>query len=143
MAVTPPPAPLITRAQLESRVSATVLDRVLDDSGSGEADVDAVQRILLDASSKIRGALGPLTDLNTLDPEKQTEVVRIALDIATAYLALRHPEILKRDGFTMLDRSEKELAGIHVGKADLGTEEDPQVYQSASVYSDAATEWGE
>jgi hypothetical protein len=141
MAITPPPAPLITRGQLESRVSAVVLDRVLDDSGSGAAENDAVERILLDASSKVRGRIGPLTDLNKLDPVKQTELVRIGLDIATAYLALRHPEIMKRDGFKLLEQAEKELEAIHIGKADLATEEDPQVFQSASVFSDPATEW--
>lgn len=144
MAVTPPPAPLITREQLEARYSKVVVDRVLDDANDGEADEDAIARLIADASSRVRGRVGPLLDLNALDPVKQTEIVRIALDIAGAYLALRHPEILRgRDGFRMLEQADKEMEAIHFGKADLGTEEDPQTSQAASVVSDPATEWGE
>jgi hypothetical protein len=127
MAVTPPPASLITREQLEARVSKTVLDRVLDDSGSGEADNDAVQQLLFDASSKVRGKIGPIVNLNELDPATASEVVRISLDVATAYLALRHPELLRRDGFKILELAEKELCDIRLGKADFGTESGPEL----------------
>lgn len=127
MAVTPPPAPLITRAQLEARYSKTVVDRVFDDANDGEADNDSVQQILLDASSRVRGKIGPVVDLNAIDPLVATEVQRIALDVAGAYLAMRHPELLRRDGFKILEQADKELSEIRLGKSDLGTEAGPEL----------------
>jgi hypothetical protein len=61
--------------------------------------------------------------------------VRIALDIAHAYLAIRHPEVMRQDGFKMMALSDKDLAQIRVHQADLGTEEAPELKHGARVRS--------
>lgn len=134
--------PLITRAQLSARISPTALGRCCDDSGQGDADDDAVARALADASSKIRGKLGPTLKVDELDPAVATEVVRIGLDIAHAYLAIRHPEVMRQDGFKMMQLADKDLCQIRIGEADLGTEEGEDMKQGARVRSkDTDREW--
>lgn len=120
-----PLPPLFTRKQLESRCSPTTVQRVLDDFGEGAPDVDAVDQLIADASSKLRGKLGPIIDLEALDPLVATEARRIGLDLAEAFMAIRHPEVVRKDGFAMMKLALKELDDIRTAKADFGTEKGP------------------
>lgn len=116
--------PLFSRKELEDRYSPTTVQRVLDDFGEGSPSVDAIDQIRADASSKVRGKIGPSVNLDDLDPEVATEVKRIALDVAGALMAIRHPEVVRRDGIALMKLAEKDLEGIRLGQADLGTEDE-------------------
>jgi phage gp36-like protein len=118
--------PLITRAQLEERLSVATVRRIFDDNNDGTADSGPLTRLLTDASSKLRATLGPLYDLDKLDPATSDELVRISLDIAHAYAAQRHPEFVRVDGFKLMQQAEKELEKIRAGLANLGTKGTPE-----------------
>lgn len=118
-------APYLTKAQLVARVSQTTVDRVLDDSGSGQADGDAVTQVLADASNFVRAGCGFVFDIDSLvaaNPVEAGELIRIGLDVAHAYLADRHPEILKMGTKWVeakLKRAREELALVRQGKSNV------------------------
>jgi hypothetical protein len=123
--VADPLPPLFTRKELEDRCSPITVQRVLDDYGEGSPSVDAIDQIRADASSRLRGKLGPIINLDALDPLVATEARRIGLDIADAMLAMRHPEVLRKDGVALMKLALKELDDIRTAKADFGTEKGP------------------
>lgn len=115
-------AHLVTPEQLYARVSPTTVRRVLDDSDSGEADEDALNAILADASSMLRGKIGPVSDLSTFTPETASELIRIGMDICQGRLALRRPEVMRMDGQKILAAARADLKDIRLGTAGLGTQ---------------------
>lgn len=126
---------LATREQLENRYSVTTVNRICDDFGQGDASQDTIEQILFDGSSKVRGRLGPLCDLNTLDASSATEVVRLTLDVCGAYMAQRHPEVMRRDWEAMMKQADADLRAVRLGQADLGTEEEPDLTDYGVVVS--------
>jgi hypothetical protein len=118
--------PLITKKQLENRLSAIIVKRIYDDNNDGSADSDPLNQLLLDASSKFRGALGTIYDIDTFDQNTLDEVVRISLDIAQAYAAQRHSEIVRVDGFKLMQQAEKDIEKIRAGLSNLGTKGPPE-----------------
>jgi phage gp36-like protein len=117
--------PFITAKQLNDRVGEIIVDRILRAPGSGKADPEAIERVCRDASSWVRGNIGPVYDLSKLPEDSAEEIVRISLDVAHAYLAQRHPEIIRVDGFKMLEQAAKDIKKIRFGEANLGTREEP------------------
>lgn len=126
---------LATREQLENRYSPVTVGRVCDDFDQGSSSNDAIEQILFDGSSKVRGRLGPLCDLSQLDVFSATEVVRLTLDVCGAYMALRHPEVMRKDGDAMMRQADADLKAVRLGQADLGTEEEPDVTDYGVVVS--------
>ncbi len=119
-------APLITKEQLENRLSKLVLDRIYDDDGTGEANSEPVDALIRDASSKVRGKLGPVYNPDVIDENTNAEVTRITLDVAVAYAYQRHPEIARADWEAIMKQADKELAEIRTGLANLGTNAPPE-----------------
>lgn len=117
---------LITVEQLESHMSPTTVGRIFDDSGQGASDEDAVNSVLGYASSMLRGKIGPVTTLDGFTPETQSEVNRIGLDICEARAAIRHPEVVRKDGMKLMEMARKDLRDIRLGQSNLGTTEAPQ-----------------
>lgn len=117
--------PLITKAQLEARLSRVLVQRIYDDNDDGDADADPVAALIRDASSKVRGRLGPVFDPETLDENTVDEVVRITLDVAVAYAAQRHPEIVQYDWEALMKQSDADLKMLRLGEANLGTNQSP------------------
>lgn len=118
--------PLITLKQLQDRLSRPVLDRIYDDDEVGEANTGPVEGLIRDASSKVRGKLGPVYDPDAIDENTNDEIVRIALDIAYAYAAQRHPEVVRIEWEPLMKQAEKELLEIRTGLANLGTNASPE-----------------
>ena len=124
------PWPLITQAQLENRLSATVVRRIYDDDNNGTADAAPVALLLLDASSKVAGALGPVYPIDTIREmdaaELPGEVVRIALDVAHAMAAQRHPEFVKGDWVELMKAADRDLKMVRDTTHNLGVTGDPE-----------------
>lgn len=118
--------PLFTRAELEARVSPTVLARCLDDSGQGDADQDAFTVLRDDCTTWVRGKLGPVFQLATLNADTAGDVKRIAMDVARAYLCERHPEMMRQDAAKIFERCAKDIKAIRLGESSLGTEAPPE-----------------
>jgi phage gp36-like protein len=113
------PYPYITQTQLEARISAQALRRCLDDDNDGDADTATVTQFLTDASSKVRTFLAgnhsaaTLAAIVTTTPD---EVVRLALDVAQAMLAMRHPEVFRIDGEAMMRVAVTELKALRLNE---------------------------
>jgi phage gp36-like protein len=131
--------PLITRAQLENRLGKVTVQRLADDNNDGVADKSVVDQLLEDATSKVRGALGPWYDSATTTAENATtatELRRIALDAAVAMAAERRPTIIKLDWVEKMKQVDRDLARIANGRANLGADPPPaQRNQRARVIS--------
>lgn len=138
MALTPAVAPLFTQEQLEARLSATTVKRIYDDANNGSADSNAIIQLQRDASSKVRTVLGAVYDPDLLTPATLDEVVRLALDVAQAMAAQRHPEYVRIDGFKLMKQATDDLELIRKGLSNLGTNAapEPAANQGGDVDSD-------
>jgi phage gp36-like protein len=119
---------LVTKAQLEARLSKVTVQRIFDDNNDGVADTDPVTQLLKDASSKVRGAL-PGYDPDTLTAANAAiseELRRIALDAAVAMAAQRRPTIVKGiDWKEMMEQVDNDLEKVRKGQATLGANTNP------------------
>ena len=118
--------PYITQVELESRVSAQVVRRVLDDDNNGTADANPVTRLLADASAKVAGYLRGIYSLDAVAATTPEEVKRITLDVAHAYLMLRHPEWVRGDGHELMKLATAELKDLRNGVSRLDVEGSPE-----------------
>ena len=110
-------APYIDQADLEDRLTKTTATQLFDDNNDGVADVRAVNRLRFDASSYTMGLIGGEYSLTTFPKGSAlpNELVRIPLDVAEAMLAIRHPELVRKDGEKMLARVRLELKELKAG----------------------------
>jgi len=91
-------------------LSARTVLQVFDDDDDGTPDPAAIAMLIDDASSYVlefyygnhKGV-----DISALDVPKALR--RMALDVAHAYLAIRHAEYVRADGYKMMERIDKEL----------------------------------
>ena len=118
-------AHLITPGDVYSRISKTRVDRCLNDAGLGSSDSDAMNGLLEDVSTWIRGKVGPITELSALDAATAGDLKRIALDLARAYLCERAPEVMRQDAKPIFERCAKDIKAIRIGEASIGTEVPP------------------
>lgn len=120
--------PLITRAMLEARIGTDTLRRLLDYNNDGDADKPSIDQYCEDATSKVRGALGPWYETATTTASNATtatELRRIALDIALAMLARDFPGAVKGDWVPMMEFADRDLKRIQNGRANLGADSPP------------------
>jgi hypothetical protein len=119
---------LITKQRFEARLGRLVVQRIVEDAQAvlaGETnteDADALDQILNDATSKLRGALGPVYSRALDDPNVSPELIRIGLDICQAYAAQRYPEYVRSDGFRLMKQADDDLTKIREGLSSLGDE---------------------
>ncbi len=124
------PVNLVTVEQFENRIGIEIVRRIFDDQNTGEARGSAVQQLLEDASSKVRGGIGFDYDLDAVTAEAAAftaiELRRIALDCAHAMAAIRHPGALKQDGYAMMEQVDKDLKNLRQAQTTLGTKKSPE-----------------
>lgn len=108
-----------TQADLEARIGTSILVACFDDDNDGEADATAIARIVEDASSYCDGYFAALGIL-PFQGDPPSTVKRLALDVAVAFVAQRHPEVLHRDWEALLKAASDELDGLRKGKTQLG-----------------------
>lgn len=139
--------PFVTKADLERRLGASVVQMLFDHNNDGSADAASITQICEDASSKVRGALGLVYDLDTFDATVATELRRIALDAAVAMTARDFPGAYTRDWESLMVGVDRDLAAVRKGMANLGTKEPPEpaANQGGSVLlgSDYGATWGD
>lgn len=119
--------PLVTKAQLESRVGSTQLQRCVDDNGDGVGDKIVLDQLLDDASGYVRGGM-PQHDPDDLTPANALvtgELRRLALDAAVMMLAERRPTIIKRSAEKMRENIESDLERLLKGQRSLGSNTSP------------------
>ncbi len=119
------------REDLEARVSPQTVREVFDDDNTGTPSSTALARLIGDACSKVDSYLQPVyglplvptwddaTDPGHLLPIYPTEVVRLALDVAVAMLAQRHPEYVKRDWERLMKAAEDDLMKLRKSTTTL------------------------
>jgi phage gp36-like protein len=131
------PYPLIEQAQLEARVGRVTVQRVLDDDNVGEADPEAVSRILKDASSKVLGGIRgnyPVDEIKAMASEQMPEeLVRVTLDQAVAMLAQRYPEVMQRDWVALMKQADSDLKELRLAKRGLDTDGAPEPPKNAQA----------
>jgi phage gp36-like protein len=114
--------PLITKEQLIARLGQNQFDRVFDDNNDGKADKLSEEQVRKDASSKVRGAIGPVYTQAQLTSATE-ELVRITLDVAEAMATRRRPTILKGDWTELMAQADKDLKAVRMTMANLGTDD--------------------
>lgn len=94
-----------------------------------EADADVVARVIEDAESYVESFLRGVYNLDTLRAQGTscpTEVKRLCLDVATAYIWQRHPEYVRADGEAILRRVRNELTDLRKGITRLNVTSAPE-----------------
>ncbi len=133
-------AAMVTKAQLEARIGATLLQRVADDNGDGQGDNSVIAQILAEASDFVRGGI-PQHDPDDLTPANALitgELRRLALDAAEYICAKRRPTILKRDWVELKKSVMDDLELLRKAQRSLGSNASPApADHSVSVASGA------
>lgn len=124
-------------ADLEDRVSRTVLVQILDDDNNGTVDTAKFERLREDACAYVDGFLRRIYPLPLPGPEVPSEVKRLALDRAEAVLAVRHPEYRRIDGEKLKEQNRRELMDLAEGKTRLDVQglPEPAANQGGTVRS--------
>ncbi len=132
------------KADLEDRISVKSVARLFDDNVDGTADITALARLVADASSKVDSYLRNLYTLPLTAPYPN-EVIRLALDVAVAYCAQRHPEVVRKDWEKLMAQAEADLDRLRKGvtRLDVVSTPEPAANHGAAVIHnnpDRATE---
>lgn len=125
---------LFTQAELESFVGTDTVRRILDDNRDGTADANPVASIISDASAHVLSAYYQTYDEvpATVPPRLKT----LAKHAGKGYLAIRHPEYVRFDGYKILEYVDKQLNELVAGNRRIGeTPPDPAANQGGEVYS--------
>ncbi len=120
-------AALVTKAQLESRISAATLQRLSDDNNDGVSDKSVVDQILADASDYVRGGLPQYNpdDVTPANALLTGELRRLALDAAEYLCARRRPTIYKRDWVELKKALNEDLELLRKAQRTLGSNASP------------------
>jgi phage gp36-like protein len=118
--------PLVAKQDLERRLGADFVRRVFDQDNDGATDKPSVDALCADASSKVRGGLGLVYDLDSFDPVVATELKRIALDAALAMLARDYPGAYQREWTSLMEQVDRDIEKVRKGIANLGTKQAPE-----------------
>lgn len=127
---------LFTQAELERFVGGDSVRRILDDDRDGTADANAVTDIITDASAHVLSAY-----YQTYDEVPDADAIPARLKTlgkhaGKAYLAIRHPEYVRFDGYKILEYVDKQLDALVAGNRRLGeTPADPAANQGGESYS--------
>lgn len=125
---------LFTQAELEAFVGGDTVRRILDDNRDGTADSAPVAAIISDASAHVLSAYYQTYEEvpETIPPRLKT----LAKHAGKGYLAIRHPEYVRFDGYKILEYVDKQLDALVAGNRRIGaTTPDPAINQGGEVYS--------
>ena len=118
--------PYIVKADIEAKIGAQTVQRLLDHDNDGIADTDAITRVIADASSKVAGYLNGTFDLDDLADNTVNEVKRLTLAVAVALLAIDHPEVMRKDGVALMELADRDLKNLRLGRTQLDTKVAPE-----------------
>jgi phage gp36-like protein len=117
---------IIAKADVEARLSAATVRRLLDDDNDGVADTAAVNRLIDDAESKFCGSIGPVHTVAAVIAAQPREAKRICLDLVTAFAAQRHPTYVRADWTELMKAAERDLERLRKGASNLGVDGAPE-----------------
>lgn len=132
---------LITQADVESRISPKKLRNLTDDGNFGRPDADAVGRAITDSENRVfNGVLAAyvISAPEAMTPTTAPEAMRtLALDYVVAFLAQRHPEVMRLDWKDLMTQADKDLTAIRKGEIVIGLQkiETPVTRPAGDVYS--------
>ena len=130
----------INQSDIEDRLSADIVQRILDDDADGFADTGPVDRAIADAEGYVEAFLRVAYDLaviRALGTDVPNEIKRLILDVVTAYLWERHPEYVRADGNALLARARQELIDLKRGltRLDIVGSPEPPANRGGDVRS--------
>jgi phage gp36-like protein len=134
----------ITITQLQNRLGAATVRRVLDDDADGVADAGPLQSLIDDATSKVAGYLVGVYSLAAIAADPPHEVVRLTLDVAVAMCAQRHPEVMRGlDWVELLKAAERDLLSLRKNLTSLDAEgaPNPQSNEGGELFPNPETEY--
>lgn len=124
------------KADLEARLSATIVQQIYDDNNDGTADASPIARLIADASSEVDSFLRPIYPLPLPTPVPN-EVKRLALDVAEYRAAQRFPEIVRKNWQELRKVTIEDLNNLRKGVTRLdvptGQAPDPPANAGATV----------
>lgn len=118
--------PYIAKVDIVNRLSPQVVQQIYDDQETGSAADAAVSALCADASSKVAGYLRGIYDLDDVANNPPHEVIRLSLDVATAYASQRFPSYVKRDWEKLMKQAEGDLDKLRMGKTRLDVKLTPE-----------------
>lgn len=141
LCVSPMPYPYVTVEELRARIGGDLLDRALDDDDDGQADVAVMQEVIADASAKVAGTLRGNYDLGVVAENTPREVKRLTLELATCYIAQRHPEVVRFDWEPRMKQVNTDLKAIRSGenRLDAAGPPEPSANQGGDYFPDPMT----
>jgi hypothetical protein len=118
----------IDRAKVERRLSVAVVRRIYDDLNLGvafsEADAEGgpdspLAQLIVDSESEFEGYCRGIYDLTALRAAKPPGAVRLCLDLAEAFAALRFPRAMNRDAMLLEQRVTAKLKALRRAEVRL------------------------
>ncbi len=119
----------IVQADIENRLGVEIVKDILDDDHDGTVDAAVVAQVIQDAEAYVEGFLRGIYDLDVLRAQGTdcpTEIKRLCLDVATAYLWDRHPEYVRADGAKLRKQTREELMDLRKGVTRLNVVAAPE-----------------
>ncbi|MEJ7728211.1 MAG: phage protein Gp36 family protein [Polyangiaceae bacterium] len=118
--------PYWARADLEARLSASIVEALFDDDNSGDPDTNPITQLQADSASYVEGAIRGVYSLAAVRAAPPNEIKRLALDAAVYYAATRHPEVLQRDWKTLKSVLDTDLEALRLGNRRLDVDGSPE-----------------
>lgn len=109
----------IVGADIQNRIGAAAYLRLFDDNNDGAADADPIAQVIADAQAKVDGYLRGAYSLDEVAANPPNQVKRLCLDVAQAYLAMRHPMAVRIDWEKLLQAAERDLKRLRTGEIRL------------------------
>jgi phage gp36-like protein len=134
----------ITTADLEDRLGAPMVRRLLDDDADGDADVGPLAALCADATSKVAGYLQGAYNIAAVAANPPREVVRLTLDVAVAMGAQRHPEVMRgHDWVELMKAADRDLTALRKNAVSLDVDgaPNPQANEGGKLFPNPSTEY--
>lgn len=110
----------VNQADVEARLSADVVRRVLDDNNDGLADESPLSRVIADAEAWFESvAICVYPELETLRADGGIVAQTMVLDCVEALAARRFPRAFNRDWTALWDYTDKQLMRMRKGDIKL------------------------
>ena len=113
-------------SDIGARMSAAVVRRIADESGSGTADESVLSELIASSESRVEGACRDVYSLTAMRETKPPEIRRLVLDGVVAYAAMRFPRAMAREWEPLMTHWVTELKALRRGDFALDVEGSPE-----------------
>lgn len=139
--------PVVDQRRIEARLTKRLLDKCLSTRPTGSADQERVDELIAAVDAWVREKVGSAAiaalENGSLSPAQSDSMVRIALDVARAYLAEWHPEVMRISAKDIFARCEGDAKLLRQGITNLLTPEpeEPTFNRDPSCDSEESRGW--